>query len=468
MCTVLFVISLLCVQSTSGQEPTVAEEILKILHDNGQISTQQYHQLLKKARIEHKKRTQTILEQASQERKKERMESAPKIDPRTMTAYWKNGMHFDSLDEQFKLRIGGRLLNDWAYIDADNDVENLSSLNKDDDFGSGTEFRQARIYIKGSVYDRLTFKAQYDFAGGDVDFNDTWLGFKDIPYLGNIQIGHFKEPFSLNELISRKHLTFMERSLPGQAGRGLVPGRNTGVMVFNTALNKKMTWAIGGFRETDGFGNSFGEDEIYNLTSRITGLPYYADEGGKLVHLGLGYSHKWMDNNATIRFRARPEAHLTGDFVDTSDIPADGVDLINPELALVYGPFSFQGEYMHGIVDIEHGHSPDFNGYYLQSSYFLTGEHRNYERSTGVFGRVRPYHNFNPQNSEWGALEAAFRYSNIDLDDEGVDTGELEDITLGLNWYLYPNLKFMFNYVYADLDDVGDTNIFQSRFQIDF
>ncbi|HMB31843.1 MAG TPA: porin [Desulfohalobiaceae bacterium] len=455
-------------QIATAQKTSVAEEILKILYDNGQISTKQYHTLLKKARTEQQRRSQQALKEAKQEMDKRNKHKTQKSPEKIAIPYWENGLHFDSQDESYKLQIGGRILNDWGYIDGDSDVENTAYLDQNDDFGSGTEIRQGRIYLKGTLHNSLMFKAQYDFAGGDVDFKDTWIGFKDIPYAGHLKIGHFKEPFSLEELTSRKYITFMERSLPGQAGRSFVPARNTGLMLYDTAWNKKMTWAVGGFRDTDGFGNGFGDNEIYNLTTRITGTPFYTDNGRKLVHLGLGYNHKWLENNATLQFRARPESHLTDDFVDTFEIQADEADILGPELAVVYGPFSLQGEYMQAFVDTKHYDDLNFKGYYLQGSYFLTGEHRNYKRSSGAFGRVKPKNNFDLEQGHWGAWETAFRYSSIDLDDESVDGGELEDFTAGLNWYLYPNLRIMFNYILADLEDIGDTNIFQSRFQLDF
>ncbi len=455
---------LLLVQSTFAKETSVAEEILEILYENGQINQEQYQKLLKKARKEEQRR-----EKAKQKTKRKlKKEAKEDISPEEMDVYWKNGFRFESQDKNFKLKLGGRLLNDWGYIDGDSDVENR--FDKRDDFGSGTEMRQGRLFIQGILYDSLMFKAQYDFAGGDADFKDTWFGFKDVPYVGNIKIGHFKEPFSLEELTSRKYITFMERSLPGQTN---VPGRNTGFMIYDTAFEKNMTWAFGGFRETDGFGNGFGDDEIYNLTTRMTAAPVYKDNGKKVLHLGLSYSHKWLDDNATIDFSANPESHLTTEFVDTdfvssNGIRADDVDLLTPELAMVYGPFSLQGEYMYGFVDTKDNGNVDFKGYYVQGSYFLTGEHRNYDRSSGAFGRVKPSENFNMQKGGIGAWEAAFRYSNVDLNDKDIDAGEMDDYTLGLNWYLYPNLRIMFNYIYSDLEDVGDTNIFQSRFQLDF
>jgi len=44
----------------------------------------------------------------------------------------------------------------------------------------------------------------------------------------------------------------------------------------------------------------------------------------------------------------------------------------------------------------------------------------------------------------------------------------MSTITGGLNWYLNPATKVAFNYVYADVKNIGKANIFQMRFQIAF
>ncbi|MFO7931710.1 MAG: porin, partial [Desulfosalsimonas sp.] len=69
--------------------------------------------------------------------------------------------------------------------------------------------------------------------------------------------------------------------------------------------------------------------------------------------------------------------------------------------------------------------------------------------------------------------ELGVRYSSLDLNDEAIEGGELNDLTLGVNWHLNPNVRTMINYVYADLEDragVEDdsANIVQARFQVDF
>ena len=68
--------------------------------------------------------------------------------------------------------------------------------------------------------------------------------------------------------------------------------------------------------------------------------------------------------------------------------------------------------------------------------------------------------------------------SYLDLDDNDLAGGRLWDVTLGVNWYLYPNLRLMFNYIHGDVDDrvssppvtavKGAGNIFQMRVQVDF
>jgi phosphate-selective porin OprO/OprP len=432
-----------------AQEKNVSEEILDILKEQGQITDQQYEDLKKKAEAE-KKETES---QGSD-----------------FKAYWNNGIRLDSKDGNFKLKLGGRIQIDWAAIEPDSDLErSFPGLE-----GTGAEFRRARIYFSGTIYDSVDFKAQYDFAGGDADFKDVWLGLRKVPGIGHLRVGHMKEPFSLEELTSSKYITFMERALPVVA---FAPGRNTGIMAQNPILDKRMTWAAGVFQDVGDFGDSFNDFDDYNITLRLTGLPWYEEGGRKLLHTGFSYTHKFRsENDTTVRFRSRPESHITDErLVDTGTIGADNVDLINPEAALVYGPFSLQGEYFYTKVDSGVANDPEFQGFYSYASYFFTGEHRIFKTSSASFDRVKPKKNFHPTSGKGGpgAWELGVRWSYIDLNDKNVQGGKESNITAGLNWYLNPNVRTMLNYIYADLKDRagkedGTSNIFQMRFQIDF
>lgn len=150
------------------------------------------------------------------------------------------------------------------------------------------------------------------------------------------------------------------------------------------------------------------------------------------------------------------------------------------------GPFSLQAEYFYADLDTALSDDPEFDGYYAYASYFLTGERRKYSPSRGYFSRVKPLKNFNPDEGGWGAWEMGLRYSSLDLTDQDVEGGEAHNITVGLNWYLNPNVRIMFNYVNSDVsdrsgtiqDETGniipvdvaneDANIYQMRFMMDF
>lgn len=86
---------------------------------------------------------------------------------------------------------------------------------------------------------------------------------------------------------------------------------------------------------------------------------------------------------------------------------------------------------------------------------------------------MKPIRNFD-WNGGSGAIELKARYSGIDLNDEDFDGGRLNDLTLGVNWYLNPNTRVMFDYVRADIEnhpdfnDDGEADLFATRFQIDF
>lgn len=393
----------------------------------------------------------------------------------SLNVYWDSGLRMESEDGNLQLQIGGRVLNDWGWFDEESDVRNAIGDQVD-----GVEFRSSRLYMSGTIYKNIGFKVQYDFAaGGRPSFNAVYMELKNLPYLGNIRVGHIKEPFSMEVLTANKFTTFMERGL------SIVFAQiwNTGIMAHNHFMDKRMTYAAGVFRNSDAFGDSEGGRSTeggYSYTARITGLPFYEDGGKKLLHTGVSVSaQNAFDND--FRFAARPEMNMADTFVDTgSFIDAGNVGewatYVNPEIALVWGAFSFQTEYTFANIDLDDntaGSDPDFSGWYAYGSYFLTGEHRKYGMKRGVFGRIKPYQNFD-WNGGWGAIELKARYSELDLNDEGINGGRLNDLTLGVTWYLNPNTKVMFDYVHADVDrraialDDGEADLFGMRFQVDF
>ena len=364
---------------------------------------------------------------------------------------WSNGFKLDSADKAFKLKFGGRIQADYTFVDADAALEG-------DTEGDGFEFRRTRLAFSGTIYERIEFKLQYDFAGGDADAKDVYIGVKND--WGTVRFGHWKEYFSLEELTSSNHITYLERSLPTQA---FAPVRNSGIGVHGSN-GDKLNWGFGAFYDADGFGVSTDEDNI-NVTGRIAFRPLYEDKGKRMFHLGLSATQK--DRDSSIRFRARPEAHLSGRFVDTGNFAADSALIYDLELAGVHNSFHWAAEYMQADVDTPNGSDPSFSGGYVSVGYFLTGEHRRYKTSTGTFDRIKPSENLGKDGGR-GAWEIAFRYSTIDLTDGGIVGGEQDDWTLALNWYLNPATRMMLNWVHADVDDVGEADFILLRWAVSF
>ena len=389
--------------------------------------------------------------------------------------YWKEGLRLDSPDKNFTLKINLSVFLDGGYISADEELDTaFPSLE-----GPELSFERFRISGFGTIYDWATFKADIEFAHIQ-DIKDIWIRFTKVPYIDHFTVGHMKEPISLEGWASLKAATFMTRALPSDA---FWPGRNIGIRRHTVEMDGRLTWAVGAFLSTGSFSNlgdvndQLSEANGWNLTGRLTYLPWYEDEGRRLLHLGLAYTHQFRGQGVGVEKTARPETFITDDrLVDTRRFLNDHADQINPEFAVVTGPLSFQGEYYHLFNKAEAVGDPKFWGFYLYGSYFLTGEHRNYGRRSGTFFRLQPKQDFRPRQGGWGACELGARLSFIDLNDGAIRGGKETNFTAGLNWYLTKNTRFMFNYVRAYVKDRrtppavdrGRAHIFQARFQTEF
>jgi len=135
---------------------------------------------------------------------------------------WDNGFKLTSNDGSFNLKFGGRIMYDVAcWSSTDSTGETTKS--------NGTEFRRVRFFNSGQVYNNVKYKLQFDFSGGGVSLKDVYIEIVKIPILGNLKMGHFKEPLRLEALTSSKYITLMERALP----MVLSPERNVGFMLYN-------------------------------------------------------------------------------------------------------------------------------------------------------------------------------------------------------------------------------------------
>ena len=375
---------------------------------------------------------------------------------------WKNGLRYSSADGSTNIKFGGRLHLDFAWIDADQQF--LDDVNGGQEFDDGAEFRRARLFFSGTLYHDFEFKAQYEFGGFFNGFRDAYVGVRNVPGLGTVRVGQQFEPMGLEVLTSSNYITFMERGVNSVFNRD----RNVGLRILNHWNDGAINASVGAFRQTDEYGKAEA-GSAYDLAGRVTGSPVYLEDGRKVVHVGIGGTWSFAADDS-LRFRARPEVHWLPRLISTPVVPADASRTVNAEAAVVLGPISFQGEFTWSGLDSEPLDNPSFTAWYAYASFFVTGEHREYDREEGIFGRVKPKRTFRTTGEARGAgaLELAVRFSSIDLEDGMVTAGTMDTWTVGANWYLNPASRVMLNFVHSDPSTTSSVSALQTRFQVDF
>ncbi len=318
----------------------------------------------------------------------------------------------------------------------------------------GSEVRAFRLGVVGRIkfpnpWTYTIFAATHTF---DTDFNAetdddlTWFDYRlDIP-VGkklNLSVGKQKEPISMERLMPLTFLPWQERAAVNDS---LLQARNFGVVLNSTGPEQRWAWAASVFRDLD--AEASWADTPTKFAGRTTVLPWVSEDGSNLVHLGLGI--RYTDQSDERRYRARPEFNRAPLFLDTGAFDVDGELTTNLEVYWRRGPYLVGMEFTRSALDAPAAGNPTFDGFFISGSWSLTGEMRNYRRTSGVFSPIRVARPVN--RGGWGSWELAARYSNLDLTDGGIDGGEMEIFSLGLNWWLTQSAQASLNYRYVDLD----------------
>ena len=366
---------------------------------------------------------------------------AQEVKVADLEAQSENGiLIFKSQDKDYKLWMDNRVYFDGAYY-----FENLNQLS------NGLEIRRARFGLKSVLWGKWGAEIDIDFAGNEVDFNDAY-----VKYHFNkntfIKTGNFKEPFSLETVTTSRNLTFMERSYV----RTFAPKRNLGAAI--THYNDKWFGSLGFFgQEVADYDEN--DDEGYAITGRMAYFPIVDEQ--KLLHFAVYGTRRTPnadpDGLEQARFRHRPETFIsrkrfvtTGKFNNVSHFFSYGV-----EGAANIGPFSIQSEM--AWTDVKQNNTKDyinFSAGYVLVAWNITGEPRRYDKEEAEFRRILP------ENEKTGAFQVALRYSTVNLNDFDayILGGNSENVSLAINWYFNPNVKWMLNFVYVNNDRYADGN----------
>jgi len=317
---------------------------------------------------------------------------------------FKNGLFVATEDGGYSFRIGGRV-----HLASGASSQSLTG------FDGQAGFRRVRLSVDGKAAKIWFYKLEYDLVGAANNLTigglrDAWLGlehpalklsFAKAPVF--LQVGNFKEPFSLDGMNTATTFDFIDRPLPSDA---FIPLRHIGVAasaygdnwsakggLFTTSVEdhslnpaRGVPGTIGVLRYPNAAGaNAWwqptGGGQYFDLTGRVTYAPIKDEH--RLLHFGLsGRYHRANDatglsDDRVMRLggRLRSEDNILGEgLLGTPDLscgsvavpfaaPATAtaagllnvttiagkcvrdVETFSAEFAAAYGPLSVQAEY---------------------------------------------------------------------------------------------------------------------------
>ena len=325
-----------------------------------------------------------------------------------------------------------------------------------DPIGNGTSIRRARFAVKGQIDEDWYGEFDMDLANGLVELKDAIVRYTGIPNL-DLQVGNFKENFSLQRNTTSRYLQFMERPMVCSA---LTPSRHLGI---NAKYAKDWLWFSAGAFTQEVAGNEewtnvadnnkdFGRNSGYSLTTKLVIRPLYKLDNASL-HLGAAYSYRTplvsMATGEWGTYRASSPNSTTINrkkYLDTNNLPGlDHHNLWTVELAGHWGGLRYEAAYIADNVHFKEAPVNNFSGWYAQAGYLLFGGKQRYDANGAKYTRIDP-------GRKWGDVELCARYEYCNLNDGAVLGGCAEAYAAGLNFWVNENVKMQVNYQFNNND----------------
>jgi phosphate-selective porin OprO/OprP len=352
------------------------------------------------------------------------------------------------------IKLNGRIQADYEFLKRDKQGADVNAF----------EFRRVQLAVSGKISPKIKYKLETNFSHAKIGFRDAYIKFLLGKY-GNFAIGSALEPTGINTLTSSKYITFVERSMLTSLknfnwGAGL---HYENFNLFNTRMGFQFSLTNNGVN-----GEGFKDPHLEkgnNYIGRVFGVPLLNKDAHQVIHLGINFADRPAKD-----LSFRPENHMGDKYKYVFDGATERQEL-GFEFATTYGAVSLQSEYK--IQNLVNDLNKDYKmtSFYAFAGYFITGEHRPYKH--GAFGRVKPVKDID--NDGLGAFELIVRYSQMKATDDvlQINTGmpqQINNITIGLNWYLTSHARIMYNYVITDDNNnvMGNLSGHLFRVAIDF
>jgi phosphate-selective porin OprO/OprP len=407
-----------------------------------------------------------------------------------------------SADGRFSISLRARLHIDTGTFDQADDVAVVTPL-RDVEFkhlDTGALIRRAYFGIEGRAFRDLWYEYRVDFGGEGFRFADPFVNRARIAYHGSLgggsllrlNAGIIRPIFTFHDATSSAFLTFLERpAVVNVVAGGFGGGPRLGVELTyqdtdafrsgdNLLVSAAFTGHISSRREFDVSGDDTG-----NGTHILGRIAYRLwSDGVSNLQIGGSFARNRIDRSAagtagTLTFEDNPEIRVDGNsLVSTGPIPAKGGSVWGLEAAANLANLYFASEFYEFAIERDTncigctaGGDPSFSGWYVESSWVLTGEAKLYQptatsNSMAIYGNPRVASPF--ALGGVGAWEILARYSTLDLSWRAgapgsacasacVRGGAQKIWSIGLNWYLSDNIRFLLDYMHVDVDKLNSS-----------
>ena len=364
---------------------------------------------------------------------------------------------------QMDTKMTGRVHYDARVISSD-----LSKITDRDSATAGDSFelRRARIGFTGNYNKQIQFEGVANAVGSSTNIIDTAFVNYGYNKQGQVRVGRFKQPFSLEENTSSNNIDFMERSYVNQ----IIPGKKLGIMVHG-ANEAGFTYGASVYQQDfNELTNQspIGSQYALRLTGNLAKLTKIGDES-TVVHVGVGAVKGKYEQTAStsgdtskaavsstrstiVSFRDENRGlanayrlQIGGDNLSTAGYgdTASGVVNISQamnglELAVAQGPIKFQAEMANSKYDANTDRCTYANlsstsctslgtasvnatvkTQYISFLWNITGEDFGKSYANGTFGGIKPTSEFMKDyggvvGNGTGAWQLGYRWSSYD------------------------------------------------------
>lgn len=329
-------------------------------------------------------------------------------DANSMLGSFEDGVKWKSKDGQHGIQLHGRVQFDYRNSD-------LPA--SDDEF----ELRRAYLGVKGKLYDKWTYELTSDLDRMRAEY--AYLNYKWSDAL-QARAGLFKFPYGFSQLTSSRFVDFMERSFTDD----FEPGKDEGLAIYGQPRKNVFSWALG--YANGGGGRQAGPDtDKKDIIARgaVNFAPMVDFDKG-VLHLGVDWREGAFDVGGT-----------------EFDRTASGLEAV-----AVYGPFKLQSEFQTIDLSTDTAANPDFDIYYVNAMWLITGEQ--YVDSYSIDGMkdIKP---LNPlSKGGMGAWELGVQLAELDADQSQAGEDNVKSVTAGIKWIPETNIRFLLNWVQNDFE----------------